>query len=320
MTKAEIIEAINATIAPNGIKGITAESLNNVLTMMTENAGEGGSGDGALRVIVPELSMIGEYFIEEGMITEEMVDERLAEMEGGAAGNEPFIMMMRAYKEIFAHNAEVFAAIVEKAKKGEGCMVLLDQSPLLKVYCDIMLEIEPEMAELVDDYIMSCSQVANVNLLYADIKPEYESDYGEDQMTLILAPVHANPDITMCPIYPSNMVVGVMPDGSIIFEKIEEEQPSSGVVTFYMPQDPSLPTSEETENNKAAYASFMSAKEESIVKIYSRTEELGIVPVIIEVEEDDVEMVIILTVVKEENGTLVPLKFVAGSDGYFNHL
>lgn len=46
MNKQEIIDAINATIAPNNIKGITADSLRNLLIMMVENAGEGGSGSG----------------------------------------------------------------------------------------------------------------------------------------------------------------------------------------------------------------------------------------------------------------------------------
>jgi hypothetical protein len=266
MAKQDVLEAIDATIIPNGVKGITADTLNSVLTMIVENAGEGGgSGDGALRVIVPEMSIIGMYFIEEGMITEEMVDEKLAEMEGGAAGNEPFIRMMRAYKEVFAHNAEVFAAIVEKAKKGEGCMVLLDQSPLLKVYCDIMLDMEPEIAEMVDAYAMSCSQVANVNLLYADIKPEYESSYGEDEMSLILAPVHANPDITMCPIYPSNMVVGLMPDGSLLFEVIEEEQPSSGSgVVFYTTLSGEI-TEEQKEKNVASFSKYAAGIPVSVI-------------------------------------------------------
>lgn len=47
MTKAEIIEAINATIAPNGIKGITAESLANILIEMVNATPEGGSGGGS---------------------------------------------------------------------------------------------------------------------------------------------------------------------------------------------------------------------------------------------------------------------------------
>ena len=44
MTKAEILEAINATIAPNGVKGITAESLANILIEIVNATPEGGSG------------------------------------------------------------------------------------------------------------------------------------------------------------------------------------------------------------------------------------------------------------------------------------
>lgn len=47
MTKQEIIEAINSTIVANGQKGITAESLNNVLTEMVNATPEGGSGEGS---------------------------------------------------------------------------------------------------------------------------------------------------------------------------------------------------------------------------------------------------------------------------------
>lgn len=45
MTKAEIIEAINATIKPNGEKAITAESLANLLIEMVEGGSGGGSGN-----------------------------------------------------------------------------------------------------------------------------------------------------------------------------------------------------------------------------------------------------------------------------------
>lgn len=44
MKKEELIEAILATIATNGQKGITAESLANILVEMVNASGEGGSG------------------------------------------------------------------------------------------------------------------------------------------------------------------------------------------------------------------------------------------------------------------------------------
>lgn len=47
MSKQELINAIQATIAANGQKGITAESLANILIEMVNTAGEGGSGGGS---------------------------------------------------------------------------------------------------------------------------------------------------------------------------------------------------------------------------------------------------------------------------------
>lgn len=53
MTKAEIIEAINSTIVANGQKGITAESLANLLIEMASATPEGSGGSGGLHVYVP---------------------------------------------------------------------------------------------------------------------------------------------------------------------------------------------------------------------------------------------------------------------------
>lgn len=54
MTKEEIIEAINATITPNGEKAITAESLANLLIEMANATPEGGSGSGVCVVHLGE--------------------------------------------------------------------------------------------------------------------------------------------------------------------------------------------------------------------------------------------------------------------------
>jgi hypothetical protein len=61
MTKAEILEAINATIAPNNVKGITAESLANILTEIVNATPEGGSGGAYIdmTMVNPEDSSMG---------------------------------------------------------------------------------------------------------------------------------------------------------------------------------------------------------------------------------------------------------------------
>lgn len=56
MTKQEILDAINATIVANGQKGITAESLANILVEMVNAAGEGGSGSEVIKISNSEFT------------------------------------------------------------------------------------------------------------------------------------------------------------------------------------------------------------------------------------------------------------------------
>lgn len=65
MTQEELYEAIDATIAPNGQRGITAESLAALLKDIAANAGGGGSGQGALRVYaLPKMDFSKEFVSE----------------------------------------------------------------------------------------------------------------------------------------------------------------------------------------------------------------------------------------------------------------
>lgn len=57
MTKEEIIAAIAETVAPNNIKGITAESLANILTEIVNASGESGGGSGSLMVYIGQLDL-----------------------------------------------------------------------------------------------------------------------------------------------------------------------------------------------------------------------------------------------------------------------
>lgn len=128
MNKTEIKQCINETIVPNNEHGITAESLNLILNEMVDNSGESGSGVGALRVIVPDLEL-GSYFIEEGCFNQENLT-LLRESVAAEGAEELVAPLFNAYEAAFTHNAKIFAAIMEKSKKGEGCVVLLDQSPI----------------------------------------------------------------------------------------------------------------------------------------------------------------------------------------------
>lgn len=127
MAKQDVINAINSTIVPNGSKAINADSLRNLLIMMTENAGEGGSsggsGDGALRVMVPADFMgTGETTTFTPEYWDELKVVMDAEMPGIADALSP------VYAEMFAHNAAVYQQLLEKGSNKEGVLCLIDAS------------------------------------------------------------------------------------------------------------------------------------------------------------------------------------------------
>jgi hypothetical protein len=135
MTKPEIIEAINSTIVPNGQKGITAESLNNILNEMA-NATYGGGGDGLLKVYVPD-EVFGEAFVElEGfnldnwnLIKAEFESESESGSEIGAEMAANIINNYdRVIKKYLYENSLAYQTILEKMRNREGIAVLGDMS------------------------------------------------------------------------------------------------------------------------------------------------------------------------------------------------
>lgn len=223
MAKQDVLDAINSTIATNNTKGITAESLNSVLTMMVENAGEGGggsgSGEGMLRLIVPDYIDIGYVFVEEfGEFSPSVLSEMRSEIESEdpeyAQLLEPFFV---ACEDAFTHNAEVYRIIKEKANNGESCSVLLDMTPIIKAYYDVMMDIESE-GEYIDEYLISFSQIATVEYISIKYNPELK-DFSYENLGVI--PFHVPMSESDSPFYPSNILLMINPDGSIIFEKLE---------------------------------------------------------------------------------------------------
>lgn len=268
MAKQDVLDAINATIAPNNIKGITAESLNNVLTMMTENAGEGGSGDGALRVIVPELSVFGGEIVGAGELSPSSWAAMRPELETSLG------LDLSEYEEVvnasFAHNANVAQQILAKAKVGEGVSVVLDQTPYIPTALSIQFQITPELAGQYGDFAACVVQPAALSMEYVKLTPEAEEASGMagEQLMCSLNPLAPPtlPEYSM--LYPSNMDIVLNLDGSLTFTPIEEEQPSSGsgVVTFYMPEGETM-TEAEKAKNKAAFDTYVGAKDKPLVKV-----------------------------------------------------
>lgn len=264
MAKQEVLDAINATIAPNGIKGITADSLRNVLTLMVENGGEDegenkGSGDGMLRIHVPELAIIGETFLEQEEFSRDTVEVLKDDIETNAPEMlELWKPLFSAFEEAFVHNAEVYSTIKEKARNGEGCVVSLDQSMLMKAYLECQVSTDPDFAATIKEYIMSCVQVANVYLYSLELIT------GQTEEVFGLIPTNTPSEMGF---YPSNMGLVLTPDGSILFSPLpEEEQPSSGsgVVTFYTTLSGEI-TDEMKQKNKASYESWIANKETSVI-------------------------------------------------------
>ena len=256
MAKQDVLNAINSTIVQNDIKAITAQSLNNVLTMMVENAGEGGgSGDGALKILVPDM-IAGIMLVEEGDFSLEAISE-LREMllEFTPEEAEMFEPYLVECENAIVHNANVFATIKEKADRGEGCMVLLDQSYLFKSYLDSINV--PEFTEMYVSQSVAMSQVGNVSFAYIDVVSEYEEMFGGDMVALAIRPTKSADILDMEMVgYPTNMLLMLQPDGSIIFEHIEEDDINNkGVLTFYADNTGTI-TNDQKTHNANSYRKF----------------------------------------------------------------
>jgi hypothetical protein len=262
MAKQDVLDAINATIAPNGIKGITAESLNNVLTMMTEHAGEGGSGDGALRVIVPDMLLLGPEIVSMGELSPASWEEIKSLLEQEGVDSSEYDAVVKAS---FEHNANVAQQILEKAKAGQGVSVVLDQTPYCPASINTSLQMNPEMVEVVEEFAMYAVQPAALFMQYMNATPEGEAMVGGDVFDCVLAPT-GNTDIDgMSTAYLSNVLIFLNLDGSLLFEVIEEEQPSSGSgVVFYTTLSGEI-TEEQKEKNVEAFSKYAAGIPVSVI-------------------------------------------------------
>lgn len=232
MAKQDVLDAINSTIVQNDIKAITAQSLNNVLTMMVENAGEGGSGDGALRIMVPDtVTGLNETFIEAGEFSLSVWEQMKVEITELGMDTS---LYDDAFNTCFTHNAEVYQTLLGKLESNEGTYVILDQSLIGSVGFKTQLDFMINSIGMgsIESSNMSTGQLAMCNAM--DIKISGLDDSIKEEIGLpegvqiMIAPIYSMGG------YPDTLMMSLLPDGSILFESSISEIDMSRV---YIPYD-----------------------------------------------------------------------------------
>lgn len=151
MNKQELIAAINETISANGQKGITAESLANILTEMVNAAGEGGSGGGSASGSSTELIKISNYEVtEQGVI-------------------------ISTTEEDAAHNAEVFAKYVAAVNSGTALNLQIDVTKSLGINTLLLTDSDSAIvAPLTVIYISDANAICVVGMFLMSVPLDFE--------------------------------------------------------------------------------------------------------------------------------------------------
>ena len=220
MAKQDVINAINSTIVPNNAKAINADSLRNLLLLMAENMGGGGSssGDGALKVIVPESLMLGLMIAQTGELSPSSWATMRPEIE--AESGTDLSEYEIAVNASFTHNAAVAQQILAKARAGQGVSVVLDETPYYPAFVNIAFNSQPETAVMVESAICCGTQPAGLKMENVKFTPEGEAETGvsEDFICAITPVGMCNSKSLGVSGYPPNMTILLNLDGSLNFE------------------------------------------------------------------------------------------------------
>lgn len=258
MAKQDVLEAIDATIIPNGVKGITADTLNSVLTMIVENAGEGGSGDGLLRLNLPSpIIMEGILDMDEDTIFNQATwDEFTAAM-----GEEGLLFsnLNEAVTTMFAQNAEVLEQIWSKFEEGKYPVVILDDSLTSNAYLEDMIPYYQElMPELTEEQIRAEFEYMLMKSPILGIPAAFKLPISEDFNTS---------RILSFTIYTNNEYNEQYPTGTsidIILDDFDAEGITAGSMDFrmklpislYFPQDGATLSSDQKSSNVYDYYNY----------------------------------------------------------------
>lgn len=269
MAKQDILDAINATIVENGQKGITAQSLNNILTMMTENAGEGGgSGDGLLRLNIPIFGAYQGVYEVTGstMFSQAAWGEYSA---ASAAIGMPFPNMDEAVTTMFAQNTEVLEQIWNKFEEGKYPVIALDDSITYNAFIkDIRSIYQEQFPGYTEEEIISMLEISfpkqSMLALPAAAKtPVAESGKGYITARALKLSIYSVMDtdtiyatgdaIEMC--LEDIPEMGVTAGDMMLYHKM--------VLNLYFPQDGATLSSEQMSSNVYDYFDYSSGSDDS---------------------------------------------------------
>lgn len=192
MAKKEVHEAIDATMVPNGVKAINADSVRNLLHMMTDNAGEGGGGDGGVKVYALPLEIVFDM-VGGKEVTPEIWDEVKARIEELNPGFVIAPEVDTAMEEAFAANAEVYKAMMQKAKDDTSTYAVIDMGKLMEAF--VIMD-QPEYGSFINYSVgvlasAMAMDVAGLDRIVQFIPTSLDSAMGEDgldNMMLVLLP------------------------------------------------------------------------------------------------------------------------------------
>ena len=151
MTKQEILDAINSTIVTNGVKGITAESLANILTEIVNAAPEGGSGGSGAGTI-----RLSNY---------ELIEQDKC-------------VLISTNEEDAAHNAETFSKYVAAANSGYPISLLMDVTKSIGV--NLMQFADTDSVVIMPQSVMYMADIDMMGALGVFMGTSFELEMGSD--------------------------------------------------------------------------------------------------------------------------------------------
>lgn len=175
MANQEVVNAINETMVPNGVKAINADSVRNLLLLMAEKIGE-GTGSGAVRVHVTtgqDLDFSQVNFEDVGPFTPEEV-ELIKNMLAKAQQDNK-----AAYKQLNEHREQGIADLV---MGDESLFITVSLIGLVRLYDELINQQAPELN--VDWSAFSFNGVASCPMLYINGKSD-TSGIDADSLALL---------------------------------------------------------------------------------------------------------------------------------------